>query len=105
PQHRAGSAGRRTRDGRADMSGTGVGARVKRKEDARFLTGKGRYTDDMQRPGQLYAHFVRSPLAHAKVVSLDTTAALEAAGVVAVFTGRDLAEAGVGSLPCGWQIH
>jgi aerobic carbon-monoxide dehydrogenase large subunit len=87
------------------MSGTGIGAAVRRKEDARFLTGAGRYTDDIRRPGQLYAHFVRSPVAHARIVSVDTTAAATAPGVMAVFTGQDLAAAGVGGLPCGWQIH
>jgi aerobic carbon-monoxide dehydrogenase large subunit len=87
------------------MSDTGIGAAVRRKEDARLLTGRGRYTDDIQRPGQLHAHFVRSPVAHARIAAVDAAAASAAPGVVAVFTGRDLAEAGVGSLPCGWQIH
>ena len=87
------------------MSDRGIGAAVRRKEDARFITGTGRYTDDVHRPGQLWAAFVRSPLAHATVTSLDTTAAADAPGVVAVYTGKDLQDAGVNGLPCGWQIH
>ncbi len=87
------------------MSDTGIGAAVRRKEDARFLTGKGRYTDDIQRPGQLYAHFVRSPHAHANIAGIDVSAAQAAPGVAAVLTGADLAADGVGGLPCGWQIH
>ena len=85
------------------MSETGIGARVKRVEDYRFLTGQGTYTDDINRPGQTYAYILRSPHAHARLKSVDTVAAKSAAGVVAVFTGADVAE--VGGLPCGWQIH
>ena len=85
------------------MSETGIGARVKRVEDFRFLTGKGNYTDDINRPGQTYAYILRSPHAHAKINRVDTAAAKSAAGVVAVFTGANVAE--VGGLPCGWQIH
>ncbi len=78
--------------------------RVLRKEDQRFLTGKGRYTDDLTRPGQLYAHFVRSEMAHAKIKSVNVDAARQAPGVVAVFTGKDMEADGVGSLPCGWVV-
>lgn len=81
----------------------GIGAPVKRKEDRRFLTGRGRYTDDINVPGQLHASFVRSPHAHATITSIDTSAAAAAPGVVAVYTGADTAE--LGSLPCGWLIH
>ncbi len=84
--------------------GTGIGAAVRRKEDQRFITGKGHYVDDIDRPGQAYACFVRSPHAHAKVRSVDTEAATALAGVVAVFTGKDLEADSVGSLPCGWVI-
>jgi carbon-monoxide dehydrogenase large subunit len=84
------------------MSDTGIGAAVRRKEDYRFLTGKGNYTDDINRRGQVYAYFVRSNLAHARIKSLDTKAAKSAAGVVAVFTGDDLAADGVGGIPCGF---
>jgi carbon-monoxide dehydrogenase large subunit len=87
------------------MSDTGIGAAVRRKEDYRFLTGTGSYTDDINRPGQLYAHIVRSPHAHARIRSIDTAAAKAAAGVVAVYTGADMANDGVGGLPCGWQVH
>ena len=57
------------------MSATGIGAAVRRKEDFRFITGKGHYTDDINRPGQAYAYFIRSPHAHAKIKSIDTSAA------------------------------
>ncbi|HYM32402.1 MAG TPA: xanthine dehydrogenase family protein molybdopterin-binding subunit [Candidatus Cybelea sp.] len=86
------------------MTDTGIGAPVRRKEDFRFLTGKGHYTDDINRPGQTYAYFVRSPHAHAKIKKVDTKAALASPGVVAIFTGADLAAAKVGSLICGWAI-
>ena len=85
------------------MSETGIGAAVRRKEDNRFLTGKGHYTDDINRPGQTYAYFLRSQVAHAAIKKIDTSAALKAPGVVAVFTSADME--GIGGLPCGWQIH
>ncbi|HJO04526.1 MAG TPA: xanthine dehydrogenase family protein molybdopterin-binding subunit [Acidobacteriota bacterium] len=85
------------------MAEQGIGAAVRRKEDARFLTGRGRYTDDINLPGQTYASIVRSPEAHAAIGSIDTSAAASAPGVVAVITGADLE--GVGGLPCGWQVH
>ncbi len=87
------------------MTDTGIGAAVRRKEDHRFLTGRGTYTDDINRPGQTYAHILRSPHAHARIKSIDVSAAAKASGVVAVFTGADMAADGVGGLPCGWQIH
>ena len=83
------------------MSATGIGASVKRKEDIRFITGKGRYTDDVNRPGQAHAYFVRSPHAHANIKSIDASAALASPGVVAVFTGDDIAADKLG----GWMIH
>ncbi|WP_366555899.1 xanthine dehydrogenase family protein molybdopterin-binding subunit [Aquibaculum sediminis] len=86
------------------MSDSGIGAPVRRREDKRFLTGKGRYTDDINRPGQLYAYFLRSPVAHAKVTRVETAEAEAAPGVVAVFTGQDMAADNVGSLPCGWTV-
>jgi len=86
------------------MSETGIGASVKRVEDQRFLTGKGNYTDDINRHGQTYGHILRSPHAHARITAIDTSAAESAPGVVAVFTGKDVAEAGIGGLPCGWLI-
>ncbi len=86
-------------------SGHGIGESVKRKEDYRFLTGRGSYTADINRPRQTYAAIVRSPHASAKVKGVDTAKAAKADGVVAVFTGKDMAADGVGGLPCGWQIH
>ena len=83
------------------VEGNGVGARVKRKEDYRFLIGKGKYTDDINVAGQTYAVFVRSPYAHATLNSIDTSAAAAAPGVVGVFTGDDLAADGIGPLICG----
>src|SRR5882762_6590592 len=81
-----------------------IGARVPRKEDYRFLTGTGQYTDDVALPGQTYAAFVRSPHAHAVLRSVKTEKAKKAPGVIAVYTGADLAAAKVGGLPCGWLI-
>jgi carbon-monoxide dehydrogenase large subunit len=83
----------------------GIGASVRRKEDARFLNGRGNYTDDINRPGQLHAYIRRADRPHAKINRLDTSAAAKAPGVVAVFTGADMAADNVGGLPCGWQIH
>ncbi len=86
------------------MAASLIGARVERKEDYRFLTGAGQYTDDVALPGQTYAVFVRSPHAHAKIKSIKKDQALKAPGVLAVYTGEDLAAAKVGGLPCGWLI-
>jgi carbon-monoxide dehydrogenase large subunit len=87
------------------MSATGIGAAVRRKEDHRFLTGKGRYTADFDRPGQAYAVFVRSPHAHARIRSIDGNAAAALPGVLAVLTGAELAADKIGNLICGWMIH
>ncbi|MBN8871194.1 MAG: xanthine dehydrogenase family protein [Rhodospirillales bacterium] len=87
------------------MGFEGIGASVRRKEDARFLSGRGHYTDDINRPGQLYAFIKRSDRPHARIASLQTAQAAAAPGVVAVFTGADMAADNVGGLPCGWQIH
>ena len=84
--------------------GSGIGAPVRRKEDQRFLTGKGRYTDDFNRHGQAHAYFLRSPHAHAKIKGIKTDAAKKARGVIAVFTGADLEAAKVGGLICGWRV-
>ena len=81
-----------------------LGAPVRRKEDLRFLIGKGHYTDDINRPNQLTAVFLRSPHAHAAIRALNVKAAQAAPGVVAVYTGEDIAKAGVGTLPCGWGV-
>ncbi|HXE25489.1 MAG TPA: xanthine dehydrogenase family protein molybdopterin-binding subunit [Roseiarcus sp.] len=87
------------------MSATGIGASVKRKEDIRFITGKGHYVDDLNRPGQAYAYFLRSPHAHATIDKIDASAASKSPGVVAIFTGDDIAADKVGGLICGWMIH
>ena len=87
------------------MTSTGIGAAVRRKEDHRFITGKGRYTDDINRSGQVQAYFLRSPHAHAKIKSIDTREAMRKPGVIAVFTGDDIAADKVGGLICGWMIH
>ncbi len=83
---------------------TGIGASVKRREDLRFITGAGRYTDDIDQRGQAYAVFLRSPHARATIGGIDTAAALQVPGVVAVYTGADLAADGIGDLPCGWLV-
>ena len=87
------------------MSDTGIGAAVRRKEDARFLTGRGTYTDDINRPGQLHAHIVRSPFGHARIAGIDTSGAESAPGVVVVLTAKELQADGLGGIPCGWLIH
>ena len=87
------------------MADTGIGASVKRKEDQRFITGKGQYTDDINRPGQTYAVFVRSPHAHATIKRIDAAAALKSPGCLGVYTGPDLAKDKIGGLICGWMIH
>jgi carbon-monoxide dehydrogenase large subunit len=86
------------------MSDQGIGAPVRRKEDFRFITGRGNYTDDINRPRQTYAYLLRSSLAHANIRGIDTGAAVAAPGVVAVYTGQDLAAEGLGGLPCGWGV-
>ena len=77
----------------------GIGAPVKRREDIRLLTGRGRYSEDWNAPDQAYAAFVRSPHAHAEVISVDAKPGLALAGVLGVFTGRDLVDDGVGPIP------
>jgi carbon-monoxide dehydrogenase large subunit len=80
----------------------GIGASSKRREDIRFLTGEGNYTDDINVNGQAYVYFLRSDVAHGTLNSVDTSAAESMPGVVKIFTGADF-EA-VGSIPCGWQV-
>lgn len=80
-----------------------IGQSVRRREDGRFLTGRGQYTDDIVLPRQTYAYFLRSPYAHARIKSIDTAAALAAEGVLGVYTGEHFRA--VGGLPCGWLIH
>src|SRR3977135_694063 len=87
------------------MSATGIGASVRRKEDQRFITGKGRYTADIVRPGQAHAYFLPPPHAHARIRTIDTKAAAARPGVLAVLTGAELAADKIGNLICGWMIH
>ena len=86
------------------MGMEGIGASVVRKEDKRFITGKGRYVDDIKLVGMTHAQFIRSPHAHAKVKSIDASAALKMPGVLAVLNGKELVEDKVGNLICGWAI-
>ncbi|MGT2503319.1 xanthine dehydrogenase family protein molybdopterin-binding subunit [Bradyrhizobium guangxiense] len=86
------------------MGVEGIGARVVRKEDKRFITGKGRYVDDIKLTGMTHAHFIRSPHAHAKVKKIDSSAALKMPGVIAVLNGQQLVDDKVGNLICGWAI-
>ena len=86
------------------MADSGIGAAVRRKEDYRFLTGQGHYTDDINVHGQTYAYFLRSPHAHAKIKRVDAAAAAKSPGVVAVFTGADVAADKIGGLICGWTV-
>ncbi|TPL00615.1 MULTISPECIES: xanthine dehydrogenase family protein molybdopterin-binding subunit [unclassified Mesorhizobium] len=83
----------------------GVGARVARKEDKRFITGGGRYVDDMVVPGMKHAVFVRSPHAHAQIKKIDVKKAQAMPGVVGVLTGKEIKADGIGNLICGWMIH
>jgi carbon-monoxide dehydrogenase large subunit len=78
----------------------GIGQPIRRVEDRRFLTGSGRYLDDIVRPRQAHAAVLRSPHAHAGIRAVDASAALSAPGVLAVFTGEDLARDDVGAIPC-----
>ncbi len=77
----------------------GMGHSVKRKEDPRFIRGRGHYVDDIKLPGMLYLDIVRSPYAHANIKSIDPSAALALPGVLAVITGKDLDAAGLAWMP------
>ncbi|MEJ2350185.1 MAG: molybdopterin-dependent oxidoreductase [Anaerolineales bacterium] len=80
------------------------GSGIKRREDPRLITGQAKYTDDLTLPNTAYLCMVRSPYAHAKLKSIDTSKAAGMPGVVSVFTGKDLAEAGFGNIPCAWIV-
>ena len=83
---------------------TGIGASILRKEDRRFILGRGNYVADLKRPGLSAGVFVRSPHAHAVLRFIDAAPALAIPGVLAVLTGADLLADGVGGIPCGWGI-
>ncbi len=87
------------------MSAQGIGVALKRKEDPRLLTGSATYTDDLQLPGMLYVHFVRSPYAHARITGIDKSAALAMPGVVGVYTYADLQHCFKAPLPCAWGAY
>jgi aerobic carbon-monoxide dehydrogenase large subunit len=78
------------------MGQFGIGQAVRRKEDVRFVTGRGQFTDDISRPGEAHAYFLRSPHAHARILGIDAAAARRAPGVLAVYTHADVAAAGLG---------
>ena len=84
------------------MPDGGIGASNKRREDVRFLTGAGNYTDDINLRGQTHAFFLRSQVAHGKLRKVDTKAAAKMPGVIRIFTGKDFE--GIGGLPCGWCV-
>ena len=81
-----------------------IGESLRRKEDYRFLTGAGQYTDDIVLANMAQCYFVRSPHAHAKIRSIDKTAALAAPGVIGILDGQDVAADKINGLPCGWLI-
>ena len=81
-----------------------IGQRLLRREDPALLTGEARYTNDLAVPGALHMAVVRSPYAHARIISIDTSAAREIPGVVAVYTGEDLADAWAAPMPCAWPV-
>ena len=81
-----------------------IGKSVKRVEDNRLLKGQGKYTDDFNMPNQTFAVYVRSPHAHANLVSVDISAAKAMDGVINVFTGKDIKDAGIVGSICGWQV-
>src|SRR5262249_2531301 len=82
------------------MKQFGIGQPVRRVEDRRFITGRGNYVDDINRPRQAHAYMLRSPHAHARIRRIDAAAARSAPGVLGVFTGEDLARDGIGTIPC-----
>ena len=86
------------------MAASMIGSKVERKEDKKFLTGKGRYTADINLVHQTYAYFVRSPHARAKITKVDIAKALKAPGVINIFTGEDIAREKIGGLIAGWKI-
>src|SRR3981189_743668 len=86
------------------MGVEGFGAGVGRKEERRFISGKGRYVDDIKLMGLTHAHFIRSPHAHAKVKSIDSSAAMKMPGVVGVLTGQQIVDDKVGNLIGGWAV-
>jgi len=83
---------------------TYIGKSIKRVEDKRFITGKGKYTDDIKLEGMLYAHILRSPYAHATLKNINKEEASKMPGVQAIYTGADIPES-IAGVPCGWQVN
>ncbi len=81
-----------------------IGQRLLRKEDPALLTGEAKFTNDLNVPGALHLALVRSPYAHARITSIDTAAAAALPGVVAVYTGADLADTWAAPMPCAWPV-
>src|SRR5712691_11324425 len=86
-------------DTRARAAPQGFGKPLKRQEDPRLISGRGRFSDDFTPPGQAYARFVRSPHAHARILWIDAAAARTMPGVIAVLTGQEVAADGLASIP------
>jgi len=86
------------------MSASTIGASERRTEDKRFITGRGQYTDDIRRPYQTHACFLRSPHAHATIKGIDSKKASKMPGVLAIYTGADIATDKIGDLICGWMV-
>src|SRR5512134_2466465 len=80
------------------------GSAIKRREDPRLITGQAKYTDDFVLPGMAHLAVVRSPYAHARIKRIDATAARALPGVLGVFTGQDMKDAGFGNIPCAWVV-
>ena len=94
------------REGReeAPMASRIFGSAIKRREDPRLITGQAKYTDDFVLPGMAYLSVVRSPYAHAKILGIRTKTAAAMEGVLGVFTGKDMKDAGFGGIPCAWVV-
>jgi carbon-monoxide dehydrogenase large subunit len=86
------------------MTEDGIGVPLRRREDRRFLTGRGRYVHDIVLPQQLHAVFLRSPHAHAEIVAIDKAEALASPGVAAIFTAEDVTADKLNGVPCAWGI-
>src|SRR5437763_16886251 len=86
------------------VGGGVIGTPLRRREDAELLTGEARYVDDLDVPGALHLAIVRSPYAHARIRSIDTSGAAGMPGVVAVFTGAQLRDEWAGAMPCAWPV-
>jgi len=86
------------------MTDRPFGASLKRVEDARLITGNGRYTNNLNQPGMVHMAVVRSPYAHARILSIDTARAAGLPGVIGVYTGQEMRDAGFGGIPCAWVV-